>query len=250
MTTQPPPRHPGSAPRADLSATVLVKALATWLLLAPAVWALAPAQSQPSPSPLPAVTMPGKPRAPATQVAAGPSAPVKNTVAVTKPLWTELTASQQQALLPLATPWNSLSQAQKRKWLALSARYPKLPAAEQAILRSRMTEWAALSPQQRTQARLNFGETRRLSPGDKKAQWEAYQALPAEEKRKLAADVAGKTPGTAAAVKPVPAQKLAKVPKAKRDAKIPRIAAGPALDAGSLAAPPGTFLAPPPLPAN
>ena len=65
-----------------------------------------------------------------------------------------------------------------------------------------MTEWAALSPQQRTQARLNFAETKQLSPDDKKAKWEAYQALPPEEKRKLAAGAA-KPPPTAAAVKPV-----------------------------------------------
>ena len=62
-----------------------------------------------------------------------------------------------------------------------------MSGAEQDKLHSRMSEWAALSPQQRTQARLNFGETKRLSPDDKKAKWEAYQALPAEEKRKLAA---------------------------------------------------------------
>ena len=53
-----------------------------------------------------------------------------------------------------------------------------MSGAEQAKLHSRMTEWAALSPQQRTQARLNFAETKQLSPDDKKAKWEAYQALP------------------------------------------------------------------------
>ena len=65
-----------------------------------------------------------------------------------------------------------------------------MSGAEQAKLHSRMTEWAALSPQQRTQARLNFAETKQLSPDDKKAKWEAYQALPPEEKRKLAAGAA------------------------------------------------------------
>ena len=79
-----------------------------------------------------------------------------------------------------------------------------MPGAEQDKLHSRMTEWAALSPQQRTQARLNFAETKQLSPDDKKAKWEAYQALPPEEKRKLAAGAA-KPPPTAAAVKPVAA---------------------------------------------
>jgi hypothetical protein len=91
-----------------------------------------------------------------------------------------------------------------------------------------MTDWVALSPQQRIQARLNFAESKQLSPDDKKAKWEEYQALPPEQKRKLAAGAASaaKPPATAAAVKPVPAQKLATVPRGG-DAKPPRIAAAP-----------------------
>ncbi len=95
-----------------------------------------------------------------------------------------------------------------------------------------MTEWVALSPQQRTEARLNFGETQQIAPDDKKAKWEAYQALSPEEKRKLAAGAA-KPPATAAAVKPVTPEKLANVPKVqsesrtKNEPKTPRIAAAP-----------------------
>ena len=143
----------------------------------------------------------------------------------TKPLWTELTEPQRQALAPLAPKWDEVNEAQKRKWLALSQNFPKMSGAEQAKLHSRMAEWVALSPAQRTQARLNFGEAQQLSPDDKKAKWEAYQALSPEEKRKLAAGAA-KPPATAAAVKPVPTQKLATVPQPKQVAKPPRIAAG------------------------
>jgi hypothetical protein len=146
----------------------------------------------------------------------------------TQPHWGELTPAQQQALTPLAPKWDSISESQKRKWLALSQNFPKLSAAEQAKLHSRMTEWVALSPQQRTEARLNFAETQQLAPDDKKAKWEAYQALPPEEKRKLAA-TAAKPPATAAAVKPVPPAKLAVVPRQgqRQDAKVPKIAAAP-----------------------
>ncbi len=90
-----------------------------------------------------------------------------------------------------------------------------------------MSGWVALSPQQRTQARLNFGETKDLSADDKRAKWEAYQALSADEKKKLAAGAPRKTPPTAAAVRPIPAQKLARVPSPNQEAKPPRIAAGP-----------------------
>jgi hypothetical protein len=128
----------------------------------------------------------------------------------TSPPWIELTPPQQQALGPLAATWPAISEAQKRKWLALSKNFNSLSAEEQAKLHSRMTEWAALSPQQRTLARLNFARTQRLSSDDKKAKWEAYQALPPEEKSKLAASAA-KPPAAAAAVKPIPARKLANV---------------------------------------
>jgi hypothetical protein len=99
---------------------------------------------------------------------------------------------------------------------------------EQAKLHSRMSEWVSLSPQQRTIARLNYGATQKLSPDDKKAKWEAYQALSPEEKKKLAAKAA-KPPSTAAALRPVPAEKLAAVPKLlqRPASKAPRIAAAP-----------------------
>lgn len=148
---------------------------------------------------------------------------------VSGPLWSELSPAQQRSLQPLAAQWNTLSEAHKRKWIALAQNYPKLPPAEQAKLHSRMTDWVALSPQQRAQARLNFADTRKLAPDDKKAKWEAYQSLSAEEKQKLAAKAASKPVGAAPAVKPVPAQKLASVPKPKTDqGDRPRIKVDPA----------------------
>jgi hypothetical protein len=147
---------------------------------------------------------------------------------VTRPLWRELSSGQQQALAPLSAHWDTLSEPQKRKWIAMSANFPKMSGEEQTKLHSRMTEWVSLSPQQRSIARLNFGAAQKLSPDDKKAKWEAYQALSPEEKKKLAAKAA-KPPATAAALKPVPADKLATVPRQqqRQASKAPRIAAAP-----------------------
>ncbi|MGE0329513.1 MAG: DUF3106 domain-containing protein [Ramlibacter sp.] len=145
--------------------------------------------------------------------AATPASPAAKPARTTGgPAWNELSPAQKQSLAPLAAQWGTISEAQKRKWIALSQNYPKLSADEQAKLHSRMTEWVALSPQQRTQARLNFADTRRIPPDDKKAKWEAYQSLTPEEKARLAAKARPKAAGAAAAVKPVPPQKLAKVP--------------------------------------
>lgn len=129
--------------------------------------------------------------------------------------WNALSPLQQQALKPLAARWNTIDEAQKRKWLAVSRNFGTMPAAEQAKLHSRMTEWVALSPKERTQARLNFAETKKLPADEKMAKWQAYQALSPEEKRKLAASASSRPPGAATAVQPVPAQKLATPPNAK-----------------------------------
>ena len=145
------------------------------------------------------------------------SAPASVNPLATGPAWSQLTPSQQQALAPLASSWNTgMSDAQKRKWLEISRNYPELTPQAQATLNSRMNEWVALSPQQRAQARLNFGKTlelsRQLTPEEKKAKWEAYQALSPEEKQKLAATASPRPSGAATAVKPVAPQKLANVP--------------------------------------
>ncbi len=135
---------------------------------------------------------------------------------LSKPTWSELSPIQQQALKPLAQSWNAISEPQKRKWLEISKNYPALAPADQATMHSRMNEWVSLSPQQRMQARLNFAKTKELSkqltPDEKKAKWDSYQALSPEEKQKLAANSA-KTVGAAPAVKPVAPQKLAVIRK-------------------------------------
>ncbi len=120
-----------------------------------------------------------------------------------------------------------MSEPQKRKWLAISKNYSTLTPEGQATLNGRMNEWVALSPQQRAQARLNFGKTKELSrqlmPEEKRAKWEAYQALSPEEKQKLAARATPRPVGAATAVKPVSPQKLAVLPlhPAKPDARPP-----------------------------
>lgn len=145
------------------------------------------------------------------------NAPSSDKTSTTGPAWSQLTPSQQQTLAPLASNWNtSMSDPQKRKWLEISKNYAALTPQAQATLNSRMNEWAALNPQQRAQARLNFGKTlelsRQLTPEEKKIKWDAYQALSPEEKQNLAATASPRPSGAATAVKPVAPQKLAIVP--------------------------------------
>lgn len=167
-----------------------------------------------------------------TPIAAPPTAAASKSVparpaARSGPSWSDLTAQQRQNLKPLSAHWDAISEAQKRKWLEISRTYPSLPPEGQATMHSRMTEWVGLTSQQRAQARLNFAKARELSkeltPEEKKAKWEIYQALSAEEKQKLAAKAAPRPAGAATAIKPVAPQKLAVVPA--RQASGPRPAA-------------------------
>ena len=207
-------------------------------VLAGAAWAAEFQDPQPAPAPASGVV-----QAPLSTQASKPSvvtkAPIRPTQVRTapppraeaRPTWAELTPQQQASLAPLATTWRTLGEAHKRKWLALSENFHTMPPAEQARLHSRMTEWAVLSPHQRTTARLNFADAQKVSPVDKRAKWEAYQALPPEEKKRLAAGAAAKpaAPPTALAMQPVPQQKLARIPRPRRAASAARMAVLPVL---------------------
>lgn len=128
------------------------------------------------------------------------------------PAWGELTSTQRDALSPLANRWEQLSEGQKRHWINLASNFQSMSEEEQAKMLSRMTEWASLSAQQRSQARLNYAATSTLSPDDKRAQWEAYQALSDEEKKRLAARAVRKPLGAAVSLKPVSPKKLVRIP--------------------------------------
>lgn len=129
--------------------------------------------------------------------------------AVERQPWSRLTPAQHQALDPLQADWASLEPEHQAKWLEVAARFQAMSAAERQRLHSRMAEWARLTPAQRRTARLQFQEARRVSPEDRQAAWKAYQALPEEQRQRLAQQ---SRPATKAAA-PAPASTSA--PKAK-----------------------------------
>lgn len=109
-----------------------------------------------------------------------------------KPLWSELSPAQQQALAPLANEWDKLDSLRKNKWLAIGNRYATMKPAEQQRMQERMHDWVKLTPEQRRIARESYARAKKLNPDQKSAQWEQYQQLPEEQKKKLAADAASK----------------------------------------------------------
>jgi len=113
-------------------------------------------------------------------VAAGPGAAEQG------PSWASLPKAQQTALAPLQRDWASIDPQRKQKWLEVGGRFSAMSPAERERVQERMAEWARMTPVERTRARLQFQESRQFSPEDRQSRWEAYQALPDDERKALA----------------------------------------------------------------
>jgi hypothetical protein len=152
-----------------------------------------------------------------TKAPEAPNAPPANASTPTQAApvsqaWRQLTPHQKQALAPLGAQWGALTAQQQSKWIAISQNFAQLSVAEQITMHARMADWVALSPQQRTLARLNFNKLQNLPKEDKKAKWEAYQALSSEEKRLLSAGSATPVKSAAPTAKPLEAHRVVQTP--------------------------------------
>lgn len=77
-----------------------------------------------------------------------------------------------------------------------------------------MSEWAKLTPAERGQARMRFEEVRQLPAPDRSARWQAYQALPPEQRQQFAARAASAASGSREA-----AARSIKPPRDSKEAK-------------------------------
>lgn len=100
--------------------------------------------------------------------------------------WNRLSPQQRSVLTPLQRDWSTTPPSQQDKWLEVANRYNAMPAEEQTRVQQRMSDWSRLSAQDRARARLNFQETRQLGREERQQQWDAYRALPPEQRRALA----------------------------------------------------------------
>ena len=84
--------------------------------------------------------------------------------------WESFWAPASYSAVALATPGHPAAKAQEGK----------------RLLETLLATPERMTPEERGRARVQFLETRQMSPQERQAGWEAYQALPAEEKRELA----------------------------------------------------------------
>lgn len=102
------------------------------------------------------------------------------------PTWSSLSPQQRQVLAPLQRDWSTIDADRKQKWIEVARRFPAMPAAERQRVQERMAEWARMTPTERGRARLQFQQARQIPAEDRQARWEAYKALPDEERKELA----------------------------------------------------------------
>lgn len=217
-------KQPETAAR-PLRAACILSILATVPVLAALFWAMPSRAADPQ-------TAPG-----ATQAASTLSAS-KSEV---KPLWTELTPLQREVLSPMASQWPQLDANHKAKWLEVTRKYQAMPPEKQQKLKENIADWAKLTPEQHRQARENYARTKKLDPNQKAAQWQEYQQLPEDQKKKLAEDAPAKKrianlPSLQAKAKTVEPLKAPKKPASAPAASAPlqAIPNTPAPNAGAI----------------
>jgi len=100
--------------------------------------------------------------------------------------WSGLTPKQQALLAPLERDWPEISDTQRSKWLSATPTLATMSGEEIKRVHDRIRDWTRLSGSERLNARIGFQVTRQLTPEQRQARWEAYQALPEEERKALA----------------------------------------------------------------
>jgi len=104
------------------------------------------------------------------------------------PRWAELTPPQREILAPLSREWDRLDSASRKRWLGVAKRYPKMTPVGQKRVQTRMRTWAALTPQQREEARAKYKRMKRKNgSAELRREWQRYQALSPQEREALAA---------------------------------------------------------------
>jgi Protein of unknown function (DUF3106) len=98
------------------------------------------------------------------------------------PLWVDLSVANKTFLKPFEKSWYTLSAVERKSWVTLANRVPKLSPQEQKKAAARVSEWAALTPEQRKLARANYRLAQNLNQDERTEQWQKYESMtPAQQ---------------------------------------------------------------------
>lgn len=152
--------------------------------------------------------------------------------------WSGLTPKQQALLAPLERDWPGISDSQRSKWLSATPTLATMSGEEIKRVHDRMRDWAQLSTTDRLNARIGFQVARQLTAEQRQARWEAYQALPPEERQALADKARARREAQAAAPRSAPKSMEAK-PKSNIVPAAPKLQPSVPVTAGLVQAKPG-----------
>lgn len=99
--------------------------------------------------------------------------------------WKGLNPKQQELLAPVQSEWNTMSGAQKARWIKVGKKYEQESPENQAKMRERVGSWAKLSPSEKSLARENYQALKERKRGERNSSWNSYQTLEPEEKGKF-----------------------------------------------------------------
>ncbi|MFT7723438.1 MAG: DUF3106 domain-containing protein [Roseateles sp.] len=170
------------------------------------------------------------PRAGRLRPLAKPVAPAA--LSVPPATWDGLTPKQQALLAPLQRDWAGIADEQRSKWLSATPTLATMSGEEIKRVHDRMRDWSQLDPAARLNARIGFQVARQLTAEQRQARWEAYQALPEQERRALADKALARRRAQAAAPARPARALIAPPPSSHRPA--PARLAAPRLVTGSL----------------
>ncbi len=100
--------------------------------------------------------------------------------------WSDLSIKQQELLLPLKEEWETMSDAQRDRWLRVGAKYENEPAQRQVVMRERIRVWSELHPRERAAIRENYKALQDKQPqGELSSSWNSYRNLDQKERNEL-----------------------------------------------------------------
>ena len=102
--------------------------------------------------------------------------------------WVALEAPHREILAPLADEWDRLDSDSRMRWIGVAIRYPKMTPIGQKRVKTRIRKWAALTPQQRAEARAKYKRMRQQREAKRlQREWQRYQALTRAQREALSA---------------------------------------------------------------
>jgi Protein of unknown function (DUF3106) len=94
-----------------------------------------------------------------------------------EPLWVDLSPANKTFLKPFEKSWYTLTAIERKSWVTLANKVPKLSPAEQKKAAAKVNEWAALTPEQRKLARANYRLAQNLNKDERTEQWQKYESM-------------------------------------------------------------------------